>query len=272
MFEGRSVEQKRDLIREVTRAVADSCNVSPAGIHVLIEEMPRDSWGRGSILHADRGDRKRSHPRDEMFFSVSRVKAASGRAEEYLEYRKQDVHPTMGRMPGFQAAFVAKDRDDDQRFLLFNRWDSEAAWRNYQGTKEHDDLRAKIRTDLTEEMDIERYALVDLGYGGKLAFGEPESGFVTVSTHRVLPGKEASYLEFRRLEVHPVMASYEGFKSSCLFRSLDEEHAFLVVNHWTSQDAAEAYSSGPLHDSLKSQIRPILHEHSGTRFYDMLEI
>jgi 4-oxalocrotonate tautomerase len=272
MFEGRSVEQKRSLIREVTRAVADVCGVSPAGIHVLIEDYSRENWGRGSILHADRGDRSLAHPRDEVFFSVSRVRATDGRNSEYLDYRRDQVHPTMGSMGGFQAAFVAQDQADDHRFLLFNRWDNEAAWRQYQGTSAHDELRDKIRSELTQEMEIERYSLVDLAYGGSLAFGKPTEGFVTVSTHRVKAGNESAYLEFRRLEAHPVMASFPGFTSTCLLRSLDDEHAFLIVNQWTSESAAEAYSTSPLHDSLRSQIRPMLDDHSGTRFYKMLEL
>ena len=54
MFEGRGIEKKRELVEGITEVVARVCEVSPDGVHVLIEEMTRDNWGRGGIIASDR--------------------------------------------------------------------------------------------------------------------------------------------------------------------------------------------------------------------------
>jgi 4-oxalocrotonate tautomerase len=54
MFEGRSIEKKRELVDGITEVVARVCEVAPDGVHVLIEEMSRDNWGRGGIIASDR--------------------------------------------------------------------------------------------------------------------------------------------------------------------------------------------------------------------------
>ncbi len=45
MTPGPTAEQKSRLIAEVTRLVADVLGKNPATTHVVIEEVPADSWG-----------------------------------------------------------------------------------------------------------------------------------------------------------------------------------------------------------------------------------
>lgn len=59
MWPGRTVEQKRRLIKAVTAAMVEHANAKPDGLHVIIQEVPPDSWGRAGILAIDRGDLKR---------------------------------------------------------------------------------------------------------------------------------------------------------------------------------------------------------------------
>jgi 4-oxalocrotonate tautomerase len=54
MFDGRSLEQKRDLVKGVTEVVARVTGNSPDGIHVIIEEIKRENWSIGGILSSDR--------------------------------------------------------------------------------------------------------------------------------------------------------------------------------------------------------------------------
>lgn len=53
-FEGRSIEKKRALVEGITEVVARVCEVAPEGVHVLLDEMDRDNWGRGGIINSDR--------------------------------------------------------------------------------------------------------------------------------------------------------------------------------------------------------------------------
>ncbi len=51
---GRSLEQKRRLVQEITDAVVKTLEVDPAWVSVLIEEFERENWGTGGELHIDK--------------------------------------------------------------------------------------------------------------------------------------------------------------------------------------------------------------------------
>jgi 4-oxalocrotonate tautomerase len=58
MYEGRSMDQKRELVRGVTDVVARVTGNDPESVHVIIEEVKPEHWSIGGLLGPDR--RKRS--------------------------------------------------------------------------------------------------------------------------------------------------------------------------------------------------------------------
>lgn len=54
LAEGRSIDQKRILVREITRVVVETCGVQPEQVTVIIHENPRTDKAKGGILFADR--------------------------------------------------------------------------------------------------------------------------------------------------------------------------------------------------------------------------
>ena len=44
-FEGRSVETKKDLVRQITRRVNEYTGIEPRDIDVIVTEQPRCNWG-----------------------------------------------------------------------------------------------------------------------------------------------------------------------------------------------------------------------------------
>lgn len=54
MAKGRSLEQKRRLVKAVTDAVARTVDSRPEWITVLIEELDRQNWATGGELHIDK--------------------------------------------------------------------------------------------------------------------------------------------------------------------------------------------------------------------------
>jgi 4-oxalocrotonate tautomerase len=274
MFEGRSLEKKRRLVAEIADLVAEVCEVSRDGVHVLIDEKSRDNWGRGGILHRDRtvpGEAASSFARND-FRTVSWVQVAPGRVEEYLAYRKDEVNPAMAEMDGFQGSVIVRDLKDDHRFLLFNYWRKEAEWRAYQATPVHDKLKATIRGDLTASMKLGRYQNTELIHaaGADLPTGKPL--YLTVSTHRVKTGQDEVYKSLRNTSVHPSMAEFPGFIASNALESLEEPFAYLIVNVWESKTAANAYATSQAHYTLRDQVRALLSEHSGTREYELVTL
>ncbi|MCB1461240.1 MAG: tautomerase family protein [Nitratireductor sp.] len=52
--EGRSLDQKRALIQEITSSVAKNFNVGPETVMVQIIESPRHNKAKGGILFSER--------------------------------------------------------------------------------------------------------------------------------------------------------------------------------------------------------------------------
>ncbi len=52
-FEGRTVEQKRRLVKAITDAMVVHAACKPEHLHVVIHDTPKDSWGRNGVLGID---------------------------------------------------------------------------------------------------------------------------------------------------------------------------------------------------------------------------
>ena len=53
MWSGRSVEQKRKLVAAITEAMVQHAGCKPDHLHVIIQDVPKDSWGRAGRLGVD---------------------------------------------------------------------------------------------------------------------------------------------------------------------------------------------------------------------------
>lgn len=59
MLPGRSAEQKRTLLAEVTEAVVRTCKVAPETVRVLITEIPAEHWAVAGVSRAESNGRKK---------------------------------------------------------------------------------------------------------------------------------------------------------------------------------------------------------------------
>jgi 4-oxalocrotonate tautomerase len=53
MFEGRSVDQKRELVRSVTDAIVNSVATAPENVHIVIHDMAKHDYGDAGKLGCD---------------------------------------------------------------------------------------------------------------------------------------------------------------------------------------------------------------------------
>jgi len=51
---GRTVDQKRELVRRITDAVVETWHVEPEIVTIRIEEVPAENFARAGVLAADR--------------------------------------------------------------------------------------------------------------------------------------------------------------------------------------------------------------------------
>ena len=54
MLEGRSVEQKRRLVREITDVVVKFTGAPEEQVDVLVEDYPRENWAKAGVLFRDK--------------------------------------------------------------------------------------------------------------------------------------------------------------------------------------------------------------------------
>lgn len=53
MLKGRTREQKRNLVRELTAAFVRSCGSTPAEVNVVITDIDKEDWGASGALLID---------------------------------------------------------------------------------------------------------------------------------------------------------------------------------------------------------------------------
>jgi 4-oxalocrotonate tautomerase len=54
MFDGRTMDQKRELVKGVTEVVSRVTGNTLDGVHVIIDEVKRENWAIGGVLTPDR--------------------------------------------------------------------------------------------------------------------------------------------------------------------------------------------------------------------------
>ena len=54
MLEGRSIEQKRELVQSLSREMARITGCSVASVYVVIEDVKKENWGIGDQLCYDK--------------------------------------------------------------------------------------------------------------------------------------------------------------------------------------------------------------------------
>ena len=56
MWPGRTVEQKRKLVKAITDAMVEHADAKPDNLHVIIQDVELENWGLAGVLGVDRTD------------------------------------------------------------------------------------------------------------------------------------------------------------------------------------------------------------------------
>ncbi|MDJ0621872.1 MAG: 4-oxalocrotonate tautomerase [Desulfocapsaceae bacterium] len=54
MWEGRSLEQKRELVEVLSKETARIAGCEVASVYVIIEDIKKENWGAGGQLSSDK--------------------------------------------------------------------------------------------------------------------------------------------------------------------------------------------------------------------------
>jgi len=53
MFEGRTAEQKKKLVEEVTRVTCEALGCAPGSVDIIINDVKRENWATGGVLWSE---------------------------------------------------------------------------------------------------------------------------------------------------------------------------------------------------------------------------
>jgi 4-oxalocrotonate tautomerase len=53
MFEGRTAEQKKNLVEKVTQAAVDALGCKPETVDIIITDIRKDNWSTGGKLWSE---------------------------------------------------------------------------------------------------------------------------------------------------------------------------------------------------------------------------
>ncbi len=54
MFEGRTLEQKREMVKEVTQALVRTVKCPPEAVTIVIREMNKEDFAEVGLLYCDK--------------------------------------------------------------------------------------------------------------------------------------------------------------------------------------------------------------------------
>lgn len=54
MFEGRTPEQKREMVKEVTNALVKTVDCPPEAVRIIIREMKKEHYAVAGLLFSDK--------------------------------------------------------------------------------------------------------------------------------------------------------------------------------------------------------------------------
>jgi 4-oxalocrotonate tautomerase family enzyme len=58
MYAGRSNEQKRELVKRISRDFEEVVNVKPEALNILFHDMDKSDWGIGGVMGSDPVERR----------------------------------------------------------------------------------------------------------------------------------------------------------------------------------------------------------------------
>ncbi|WP_312700396.1 2-hydroxymuconate tautomerase [Sedimentibacter sp.] len=53
MLKGRTLEQKRDMVKKVTEAISETANCPKDAVKIIIREMDFENFSQGGVLKCD---------------------------------------------------------------------------------------------------------------------------------------------------------------------------------------------------------------------------
>jgi heme-degrading monooxygenase HmoA len=122
--------------------------------------LVRRIMSRGYVRE-DAASTTSSGPASAMVGRISIQDVVADRVQEYLDYRRTVIHPSMAAAPGFVSAEVFRDLEQANRFAISFRWESDEAGEAYFHMPFHlGEITDRVRELLSNRLSTNRYDVV----------------------------------------------------------------------------------------------------------------
>ncbi len=153
MFSGRDEETKARLTREIAAVVAEVTVNSMSDVHVIVNEVDKENWGKGAVLASRREKTVKPAPQRPEHASISYITYESETEEEYLKLRRDVINPGMATQPGFIDSLLLRRGDVPGQYVLVNRWLTAEDAHRYQAGPVHDALKVQALKILPKPLE-----------------------------------------------------------------------------------------------------------------------
>jgi 4-oxalocrotonate tautomerase len=55
MFAGRTVEQKKALVKALTEAFVSTAGSTPESVQIILQDVPKNEWATAGVFASDKG-------------------------------------------------------------------------------------------------------------------------------------------------------------------------------------------------------------------------
>ena len=149
MFPGPDTTAKGFIARGITDVVSEIAGMSREGVHVIFDEVPKENWAIGPRLTSTRTTPV-DNSQPDAHVSVSTVKLLDGKREEYLTWRRYSVYPFMAGHDGFLGSTLLQHPEEENTFIIINKWRDAAAQESYVADPRETQLRTEAKEFLAE--------------------------------------------------------------------------------------------------------------------------
>ena len=94
---------------------------------------------------------------------IADQRVRAGRVDDYLEYRRTVIHPSMEDADGFVGAWVFAMPDDPERLLIYFQWESEDAYAAYFNAPYHlGEITDRVKEMVDGRLGSAQYSIVEV--------------------------------------------------------------------------------------------------------------
>ncbi|MGA7087957.1 MAG: tautomerase family protein [Candidatus Dormiibacterota bacterium] len=157
---GSDDETKTRLIREVAVVVADVTACSVSDVTTILDEVPRENWGRGILRQGSPPAEsskllvRADHATIFRFVCPAEVESA------YLDLRRDVLNPGMRTNDGFVSSTLLRVKGSPGEYYAINSWISKEAEEAFVASPKHDETREHAIKLMPQ--GLEKIAVVDV--------------------------------------------------------------------------------------------------------------